>query len=270
LEEALALYRELEPALTAGPFYVSQAESLRGEVALAVGDLEGAARDLEEAVRRQRDLGNAWGLSETLRWLGDLARARDDVNRSLEYYREALTLAVAHGDQLWLANALDGVAGVAADRGQPEQAARLHGAAAAQREQLGAVVAPWERPAHDRRVDEVRATLSAAAFEAAWAAGAASPLELIMAEALADELASAPADNAPVKLDPATAAGLTAREREVLALVAEGYTNNQIAEALFISRSTVKYHVASLLTKLDADNRAQLVALAADRGLLSS
>jgi DNA-binding CsgD family transcriptional regulator len=82
-------------------------------------------------------------------------------------------------------------------------------------------------------------------------------------------VATAPADDAPAALDPAKAAGLTAREREVLALVAEGRSNRQIAEALFISRSTVKYHVASLLNKLDADTRAQLVAHAADRGLLS-
>jgi DNA-binding NarL/FixJ family response regulator len=48
----------------------------------------------------------------------------------------------------------------------------------------------------------------------------------------------------------------------VLALVAQGQTNKAIAEALFVSPNTVKTHVASLLTKLDVDTRAQLAAIA--------
>jgi len=63
---------------------------------------------------------------------------------------------------------------------------------------------------------------------------------------------------------------LTAREREVLRLIAEGLPSKQIARALGISERTVKFHTASLLRKLGADNRAQAVALAAQRGLLDA
>jgi ATP/maltotriose-dependent transcriptional regulator MalT len=49
----------------------------------------------------------------------------------------------------------------------------------------------------------------------------------------------------------------------VLALVAEGRSNKAIAEALFVSPNTVKTHIASLMTKLHADSRAQLAAIAA-------
>ena len=269
MDEALALYRKLEPALVAGPQYVSLACARRGVIAFAAGDLAGAARLLEEAERRQRALGYAWGLGATLRWRGDLAHARGDLAGALARYREGLAVAREGGHPLWEADALDGVAAVAAARGQPERAAQWHGAAAALRDRHGARVAPFERPTYERRVAEARAALGPAAFEAAWAAGAALPPEAAIAEALADETATAPTGDAPAAPDPATAAGLTAREREVLALVAEGRTNKQIAEALFISPSTVKYHVASLLTKLDADTRALLVARAADRGLLS-
>ena len=61
---------------------------------------------------------------------------------------------------------------------------------------------------------------------------------------------------------------LTARERDVLRLIADGLPGKQIARALGISERTVKFHTASILRKLDADNRAQAVALAAERGLL--
>ena len=63
-------------------------------------------------------------------------------------------------------------------------------------------------------------------------------------------------------------AALTNREREVLRLVADGLPTKQISISLSITERTVKFHVNSILRKLGADNRAQAVALAAQRGLL--
>lgn len=63
-------------------------------------------------------------------------------------------------------------------------------------------------------------------------------------------------------------AALSHREREVLRLVAGGRSNKQIAQALAITERTVKFHVTSILNKLGAENRAQAVALAAQRGLI--
>jgi DNA-binding NarL/FixJ family response regulator len=63
---------------------------------------------------------------------------------------------------------------------------------------------------------------------------------------------------------------LSARERGVLRLVAAGLSNRQIAHTLAISERTVKFHVTAIFNKLGADNRAQAVALAAERGLLST
>jgi DNA-binding NarL/FixJ family response regulator len=62
---------------------------------------------------------------------------------------------------------------------------------------------------------------------------------------------------------------LTAREREVLELVANGLSNRLIGKALGVSEHTVKFHVGSLLEKLGADTRADAVARAARRGLLT-
>ena len=60
---------------------------------------------------------------------------------------------------------------------------------------------------------------------------------------------------------------LTDREREVLALVAEGRTNRQIAESLFISAKTASVHVSNILTKLDVANRGEAAAVARRLGL---
>lgn len=61
---------------------------------------------------------------------------------------------------------------------------------------------------------------------------------------------------------------LTAREQEVLELLAQGLSNKEIANRLVISERTVKFHVSAILGKLEADNRTEAVATAAQRGLI--
>lgn len=70
-------------------------------------------------------------------------------------------------------------------------------------------------------------------------------------------------------LDDAAIAGLTEREREVLALVGRGFTNEEIGGALFLSPLTAKTHVSRIMSKLAARDRVRLVVIAYETGLVS-
>jgi NarL family two-component system response regulator LiaR len=68
---------------------------------------------------------------------------------------------------------------------------------------------------------------------------------------------------------PAPGFDLTEREREVLALMVEGLNNPDIAERLIVSRSTVKFHVSNILSKLGAASRTEAVSLALKHNLVT-
>jgi DNA-binding NarL/FixJ family response regulator len=74
----------------------------------------------------------------------------------------------------------------------------------------------------------------------------------------------------PQRAVPAALTALTEREREVLALVARGMTNDEIADALSVSPATAKTHVSRVMGKLDARDRAQLVVIAYESGLVQA
>jgi DNA-binding NarL/FixJ family response regulator len=81
----------------------------------------------------------------------------------------------------------------------------------------------------------------------------------ISLEHLTKPLSISSSDNLPT---------LTKREKEILQLISEGLTNNQIAEKIFISPLTVDSHLKNLLTKLNVNNTASLIKLAVQNGLI--
>jgi DNA-binding NarL/FixJ family response regulator len=155
-----------------------------------------------------------------------------------------------------------GLAGVAAGRGEPVCAARLWGSSEALQEATGSSVAdsPFVRSQYD--YEGLLAAARSRLDEAAWAEGRAMTPEQAVEYALdTEEAASAsPKDT--------TASLLSAREAEVLVLVAEGLTNARVAERLYLSPRTVGQHLRSIYRKLGVPSRAAAAREAAERGLL--
>jgi DNA-binding NarL/FixJ family response regulator len=101
----------------------------------------------------------------------------------------------------------------------------------------------------------------------------ASANELAAAvEAAAAGLIAIPADSATPALAPIrerATATLTPREHQVLDMIASGLANKEIAYRLGVAESTVKFHVASIMTKLDAGSRTEAVAIGIRQGIVA-
>ena len=227
------------------------------------GDLDGAEARFTEALGRFRAMGNAFGTAITLINLAGLVRRRGDFSRAAALYAEGLGLRWDDGDKVSVAGCLRGLARTAVLARQYERGVRLFAAAEALRAAIGA----GEPRGHSRTEEALapaRTALGEDAFAAAWAAGRALPLSDAVAEALA-----VPSDVPdPASVRAAERHGLTAREFEVLGLLAEGRTNPEIADRLFISRRTVTTHVTNILAKFGVGNRAEAVDYAHRHGLI--
>jgi DNA-binding NarL/FixJ family response regulator len=157
---------------------------------------------------------------------------------------------------------LEGFASLAVAEAQPQLAAQFLGAVERLREELGFPVVPSEVEAYRQLKDTIRTSLDANTFADAWQAGQAMSLEDVIERALAE---SQPLND---EQSPFPSSLLSERETEVLRLVVDGLTNQEIAATLFISQHTVANHVASILNKLGLESRTAAAAYAVRHGLV--
>ncbi|MFD3582816.1 response regulator transcription factor [Streptomyces sp. NPDC058683] len=123
--------------------------------------------------------------------------------------------------------------------------------------------APWARAAHDHLAQTAPLVLVGPGHCGRTNEDdrSGSPRLLLNCTASAAELAAAVRSLAAHPASPEPRTLLSPREREVLSLLVEGRTNPQIAHSLFLSPTTVKSHVSTILRKLGVENRVQLAAL---------
>jgi non-specific serine/threonine protein kinase len=234
------------------------------------GEHARATAYLEEALAVGRREGNQFAVAAALACLALVAQAQGDRNRAVGLVTEAIqhTRELGSPNQdAWCAYV---AVRVSAEWAPAAVLARVLGALDPAGPEKRLLLSPHEQVWYSQTVATLRATLGEEAFDGCWAAGHALSVDQLVEEALAAlEARPTEAGGLPTPPRPPRSKGLLSpREQEVLPLVAEGLTNEEIAERLVISRSTAKYHLISLLQKLGADNRTQAVAHARQRGLL--
>ena len=294
LEQARELVAGLHEAQFTGPIYGGIVE-----LALSTGRIDDAVEAAKDGVGRLNRTTDRYYQTE-LTVMG--ARAEADRAEVARAGRDATTAAAAAASAAAYAAELQGWVAELSDPdafgGQPSADAAV-GSAEARRAQGQADVDAWRasvdaadragyawRRAYTRyRLAEAllaarapRRDATAALADALARANALGALPLVgWIEALARrsriEIAGADreraiAEAAPAETTASDAHGLTAREREVLALLVEGHTNKRIAEQLFISESTAGVHVGNILGKLGVSSRTEAATVAARLGLV--
>lgn len=252
---------------------IAQCLNNLASVAMERGDYAAARPLLEEGLSAARTAGDKGliGLLHTsfvelLAFEGDTAAARAHVSEGLTFLREledywrTASLLAALGELEAQSKQIDHL----------ERAVRLWASAEAILAAHGDRALPT--PSIERAIAAARAELGDVAFAAAWNEGYALTMHDAIDYALTEPEFSTPiASTAPTVTSLQAAklrfGGLTARERDVAALVAQGQSNRQIAQTLTISENTVATHIGKILSKLEFESRTQIVGWAIEKGL---
>ena len=158
---------------------------------------------------------------------------------------------------------------VVAARRQLAWAAQLWGASEALRDAYSIPIPRSERADYERSVSAARVHLGEKAFAAAWAEGRTMTSEQALAAKGQKQSPQEASNRVPAALTPVLTSpdGLTAREVEVLRLVAKGLTDAQVAESLVISPRTVHAHLSSIYSKLAINSRSAATRYAIEHHL---
>lgn len=219
-----------------------------GEAALARGHLILAASHLADARSRFERLDSPYGVCWAQTLLADVQRLDGRWSASIEAYERTLDLQRSYHFTMLAADALEGLALVAAALDCCTLAAHLCGAGATWRRTYDDTRVVYYKAPYDQAVIRIRAQLGEQAWRTAYTAGeqlTSKGIQLLADQAVGDLTVSA------AQLP----AGLSKREVEVLRLVALGLTNQTIAARLVLSPRTVHAHLRSIFDKLGVGTR---------------
>lgn len=211
-----------------------------------------------------RELGSVREAPMALHNLACVLLQQDDVERAQALFRESLETQRAQHNREGILKGLLGFAALAAAMGLMAESAGLYAAVAANSRGNSAIRWPPGRIEYEHYIGLARAALSDEDFEVAQGNGRAMSIEQAVEFTLALPLPASTNSHE----ESGAAHELTARERDVVALIGRGLSNGEIADKLVLSKRTVEKHVANILSKLALANRAQIVRWAVDHGLM--
>ena len=267
LKEGLTIYQAL-----GNTWGIALVLNLLGQLAVQQGEISQAEIFLADSARLASEIGDRRNVARSCLLLANLATLRGEFAAARQRYEEALSIALEIGYTSFIASGLKGLGCVAAGQRLSRWAAVLWGAADPLHESRSATIS---QALSDRMVALVRTQLGEPAFEEAIAQGRS----MTPAQALAS-YGSFPPDvsqwlsteqaepTTPPTRQSTSMLRLTAREVEVLCLVAQGLSDAQVAEQLVISPRTVNWHLTSIYSKLGVSSRSAATRYAIENKLV--
>ncbi len=252
---------------------IAFALGLKGHVALRLGDTATARSLIEESLALHREVGQQSGMAESLFLLAKVSQAEGNYAAARTLYEKCLALLEKLNEQDLQIRCLSGLGVVAMEEGRPASAVLLWSVAAQMREAQGILMPPLDRTDYEPAETSARTLLGAKTFASLWAQGYTMTPEQVLALQEQDITPTPPSSLSPpagVKPPPPTnyPNGLTAREVEVLRLLAQGWTDHQIAERLVISPRTVNKHLTTIYSKIRVPSRSAATRYAIERKLV--
>ena len=262
LEDAVACARQAQQIDPAGiPGWIARrCNDFLLLVLLESGDLSSAWQCCADGLAQARQAGDLHSQASCLGRMADLDRLAGRFPEAGEHLRESLDLTTRMGDPLALLNCLDSGGHLCAATHRWAEALTLWAAQDRLTQRDGIIDLPRDAARRQAPSRQARQALGPAGTRAAEQRGAA--MTLATAAEFAVMLTAAEPKDAPA------AALLSARERELVTLVARGRTNAQIAAQLYISASTVRSHLDRIRDKTGCRRRADLTRLALQAGLV--
>jgi predicted ATPase/DNA-binding CsgD family transcriptional regulator len=259
-----------------------------GDLARLRRDPDGARDRYLEALPILREIDSRPEIARCLAGLARIALDQGELTVARQHLADSIGLSHSTGSRIGVARGLEAFAALAVRAGQPARAVQLAAAAATLRQ--AAHLPPLAGARTEQYIAPAR-SLGEPAIQRLWARGAGLTSDDAVALALDAAEPATAADGLAMTADrPATGASgqptgangqptgsslvagspagpvlpavLTAREREIVALIAAGHSNKAIAGELFIAAATVARHVANILAKLDFTSRGQVAAWA--------
>jgi len=259
LEECLTLSREMGFKEGIAAYYC-----ISGQLALSQGEVALARSLAEKSVALYREMGHRHGTANALGVLGKVFATEGDYAAAYALYEQSLKISCDLSEK-WVATVyLMELGEAVAAQQQLAWAAQMWGASEALREAFGIPIPLSERAGYERSVSAARVHLGDRAFAAAWAQGRSMTPEQALA---AKGQKPAPPPTTTVTPSPTYPAGLTAREVEVLHLLAGGLTDLRIAEKLVLSPRTIHAHISSIYSKLGVTSRSAATRYAIEHHL---
>jgi predicted ATPase/DNA-binding CsgD family transcriptional regulator len=266
-QESLTLSKELGNASN-----VAKALMNLTQVAFLQDRYEEAERYLSDSLARSRQLGNTFDIADGLWLQGELAKRRGDFPQAAALFRESINLFHEQGALDSVSRGLECLGQVMCRAGVYSRAVQLMGAADALSERTKSPLPPPYVADHEQAMSALREAFGNQGFESRWTAARRMSLDEALKLALAEEpiepekvVAEEPVEQPSP--DAAARYGITARELEVIGLLVQGLTNQEIADRLFITRRTATTHVSNILNKLGLDSRTAVVAWAVREGV---
>jgi len=236
-----------------------EVQNQRAWLAIERGDHAGALEMLQECVSFSRAAGDSVGTARFLESLGNAQLGLGDRDGATASWRESLSIFRDLDDAFGIIWSVGGLSLAAAAGGDYERALRLAAVAERISREWSLSALAYRLRQLDDACQRARARLGDRKSDAIWSEGLAMDTTRAVSYAL-DASRAATAGLADEGL-------LSKREREVIAMVAAGMTNRQIADRLFIAERTAEGHVERIRGKLGVRSRTEVATWALDHGI---